>query len=1182
MSAKTRIKVVWSPQPGPQTMLLRCPIFEVLFGGSRGGGKTDGMLGDFVKHAGEYGEDAIGLCVRRERTQLKEMIERSRQIYSPLGAKYSSQDKQWRFPNGARLTFAYLENDADAEAYQGWNTCVAVGTRIKMADGSLKPIELISLGEMVLTLEGPKRVFATVEPYLAECVQAIIRDDAGAVIGQQVHPVWHPVLTPTGVSSLRPAASGQSPAWFSWDDGARGSIDIALHAPAPQSGPSQTWEHPYTGRSRPLKEGVGLGSAELGLFGEALVSDLCVEDANHYISELGVINKNTRIYVEEMGNFPRPEPIFKLMATLRSANPAVKVGFRATANPGGPGHCLAQGEVMTPDGWVDIRCIQVGDPVYTITPQRKIIETTVSQIHREFYSGPLIEISTRGLDMEFTPNHNLAYIPGTKNSSPDMALARIDELPGQTVIARAASSWVGVDPGPVYAPEVIEGKKVRIKEGTPKSLPSIIFARLLGWFLSEGNIIKRRSSTGGIEGFSISQVKPLTKEKLRKFLTYDCGFRVKKATNGFNIYSTSWGYLFRDFNPCSVNYIPRQWLNAPAPIQHALFDSLVDGDGHWVKHGQSGTFYSSSERLVDDFQELAIKLGFITCKRFRERTPEYNIRGRHGCADHTNKEYCVHFKIVKSGGTEILTGNHVYNVETSTKRRSSISEKEFSGHVYCIGVKGTHTFIVRQNGSAWISGNSWIRSRYIDPAPLGLEVLRDKFTNPFTKEVTSMERVYIPSRVTDNRFCNTNDYIARLQMSAGTKLLHAWLHGDWNIVEGAFFSEWDMEKHVIAPFTIPDNWTRFMSADWGSAAPFSIGWWAVVSDDYGDVLGPMSYRTDASAYQGNLPAGAIVRYREWYGSPNHNNVGLKLFAEEVAAGIVERERDEPRNDSGGARIAYRVIDPDACREKGGPSIAERMSWKPNRVFWRAADNARVGRRGAMGGWDAVRARLKGENGVPMLYVFNNCTDLIRCLPVAQHDPDNMEDIDDCEDHCFHGDTLVSTPDGPVKIRELPESGVVNTPVGPKEYHGARLFFHNESTVKLSFSDGSEEICTPDHEFLTTIGWLPASSIINREVISINDGKLDKISCIGLCDSGKTDVYCLTVPDAGCFLLADGKIVANCIDDLRYACMSRPFISSADAAKKDKYLTIGSDNRVTLNDILEQYDHRTPKSYERIR
>lgn len=115
----TQTEVVWEPQPGPQTLLVRCPVFEVFYGGARGGGKTDGMLGEWLSHAAEHGENAIGLMVRRERTQLVETIERSKQIYGRLGATYNEQDKMWRFPDGARLRFAYLERDGDADAYQG-------------------------------------------------------------------------------------------------------------------------------------------------------------------------------------------------------------------------------------------------------------------------------------------------------------------------------------------------------------------------------------------------------------------------------------------------------------------------------------------------------------------------------------------------------------------------------------------------------------------------------------------------------------------------------------------------------------------------------------------------------------------------------------------------------------------------------------------------------------------------------------------------------------------------------------------------------------------------------------------------------------------------------------------------------------------------------------------------------
>ena len=111
--------VLWEPQEGPQVALVTCPIFEVFYGGARGGGKTDGVLGEWLAHAARYQENAIGLMIRRERTQLIETIERSRQLYAPLGAKLHEQEKMWRFPNGARLRFAYLEHDADAEAYQG-------------------------------------------------------------------------------------------------------------------------------------------------------------------------------------------------------------------------------------------------------------------------------------------------------------------------------------------------------------------------------------------------------------------------------------------------------------------------------------------------------------------------------------------------------------------------------------------------------------------------------------------------------------------------------------------------------------------------------------------------------------------------------------------------------------------------------------------------------------------------------------------------------------------------------------------------------------------------------------------------------------------------------------------------------------------------------------------------------
>ena len=286
----------------------------------------------------------------------------------------------------------------------------------------------------------------------------------------------------------------------------------------------------------------------------------------------------------------------------------------------------------------------------------------------------------------------------------------------------------------------------------------------------------------------------------------------------------------------------------------------------------------------------------------------------------------------------------------------------------------------RATGNPGGPGHQWVKARYIDPAPAGWQTITSTFANPFNGEVVTRERIYIPSRLADNTYLG-NDYVANLHLSGSDELVRAWLEGDWTVIAGAFFPEFGA-RHIVQPVELPKDWLRFRSGDWGSARPFSFGWWAV---------------SDGSMPQ--FPRGAIVRYREWYGvktNPDGTfepNVGLKLTAEQVGAGLAEREAE-------GEKISYGVIDPAAHIQDGGPSIAERIyKGSGDKIGFGRADNSRVAKIGAIGGWDQVRARLKGENDRPMLYTFNTCKHLIRTLPALQHDQDRPEDVDTtAEDH----------------------------------------------------------------------------------------------------------------------------------------------------------------------------------------
>lgn len=109
---------VWTPLP-KQYLALSCPINELLFGGSVGGGKTDFLLADFVKHAQQFGSEAVGLLVRRTLPELRDILKRAAEKFPRLGAKFHKTERTWTFPNGATLTLSYLENDEDATRYQG-------------------------------------------------------------------------------------------------------------------------------------------------------------------------------------------------------------------------------------------------------------------------------------------------------------------------------------------------------------------------------------------------------------------------------------------------------------------------------------------------------------------------------------------------------------------------------------------------------------------------------------------------------------------------------------------------------------------------------------------------------------------------------------------------------------------------------------------------------------------------------------------------------------------------------------------------------------------------------------------------------------------------------------------------------------------------------------------------------
>jgi hypothetical protein len=108
------------PSVTQHAFLLTDNIGHVLFGGARGGGKSEALLAGALQYVDVPGYAA--LLFRKTYKDLHEpqaLVERARQYLYGTDAHWQGKDLQWRFPSGAVLKFGHLEHAADVEDYQG-------------------------------------------------------------------------------------------------------------------------------------------------------------------------------------------------------------------------------------------------------------------------------------------------------------------------------------------------------------------------------------------------------------------------------------------------------------------------------------------------------------------------------------------------------------------------------------------------------------------------------------------------------------------------------------------------------------------------------------------------------------------------------------------------------------------------------------------------------------------------------------------------------------------------------------------------------------------------------------------------------------------------------------------------------------------------------------------------------
>jgi hypothetical protein len=117
-------KVIWTPQPGVQVLALSCPVWEMGITGTRGVGKTDVLLMDYLQHVGQgWGPDWRGILFREEYKPLADVVQKTLKWFPKIfpNARFlsSAQDYKWIFPDGEELLLRTFKKISDYWNYHG-------------------------------------------------------------------------------------------------------------------------------------------------------------------------------------------------------------------------------------------------------------------------------------------------------------------------------------------------------------------------------------------------------------------------------------------------------------------------------------------------------------------------------------------------------------------------------------------------------------------------------------------------------------------------------------------------------------------------------------------------------------------------------------------------------------------------------------------------------------------------------------------------------------------------------------------------------------------------------------------------------------------------------------------------------------------------------------------------------
>jgi hypothetical protein len=360
-------------------------------------------------------------------------------------------------------------------------------------------------------------------------------------------------------------------------------------------------------------------------------------------------------------------------------------------------------EVLTQNGFKLFKDLNENDILATLNNNKIEYNKPIDKFEYD-YNGEMYHYCNKKIDLLVTPNHNM-YIQSLSDrqkKKDNFRFVKAEDIKYKQIVMKRDGEWEGEEKEYFELPSIIQktNGNCGIKEQPTKYIKMDDWLEFFGYWISEGSTSKCKCKAGGYQyGISISQSK---KENISKI--DDClkrlGYTYHHNEKGFSISNFQlYNYLIQ-FKKCNEKFIPKEIKNLSRRQLIILYDSLMLGDGSRIK-GKNGSYkvsyYTSSEVLRDDFQEICLKIGYCTSYTNDDRRGRIMKNGSH--INYISYHICINNTQSFDLGKPIIFQKH-------------IDKKLYNGKIYCVEVPN-HILFIRRNGkTCWCGNSSWGQNGY--------------------------------------------------------------------------------------------------------------------------------------------------------------------------------------------------------------------------------------------------------------------------------------------------------------------------------------------------------------------------------------------------------------------------------------------------------------------------------------